>query len=218
MNLENTLRIPVLVDEAWRVLLDIERITPCLPGATLTSRDGDTYHGKIKVKLGAIGLIYGGTVTFLTRDESTRTIVLSASGRETRGNGTASAQVTCRLVGADESTDVFIDTELSITGRPAQFGRGALVEVSGALVGRFAENLAAELSTPATPARPAITDSPRPLPPRTAEPVDLMAVVGTGARKRVAAGAVGLLILALSLLSRRRRRTGGATPKEKRKQ
>jgi carbon monoxide dehydrogenase subunit G len=216
MNLENTLRIPVLVEEAWRVLLDIERITPCLPGATLTSRDGDTYHGKIKVKLGAIGLTYGGTVTFLTRDESAKTIVLSASGREARGNGTASARVTCRLVGADESTDVFIDTELSITGRPAQFGRGALAEVSGALLGRFAENLAAELSTSSAPVRLAITESP--LPPRTAEPVDLMAVVGTGALKRVAVGAVGLLALALSLLGRRRRRTGGTTSKEKRKQ
>jgi len=151
MKLENTFSIPVSAEEAWRVLLDIERIAPCVPGATLTSSEGDTHKGKVKVKLGPIGLTYSGTVTFLSQDADAKVVVLEAAGREMRGNGTAKAQVTCRLVGNGDATDVFVETELAITGKPAQFGRGALAEVSGALIGQFAANLAEELaaSTPA---------------------------------------------------------------------
>ena len=126
MKLENTFSIPVQVDEAWRVLLDVERIAPCVPGATLTSSEGDTHRGKVKVKLGPIGLTYNGTVKFLEQDAAAKVVVLEASGREMRGNGTATAQVTCRLVASGDATDVFVETELAITGKPAQFGRGAL--------------------------------------------------------------------------------------------
>jgi uncharacterized protein len=149
MKLENTFSIPVAAEEAWRVLLDIERIAPCVPGATLTSSEGDTHKGKVKVKLGPIGLTYSGTVTFLSQDAAAKVVVLEAAGREMRGNGTAKAQVTCRLAGNDDgsATDVFVETELAITGKPAQFGRGALAEVSGALIGQFAANLAEELTS-----------------------------------------------------------------------
>ncbi|MER6523845.1 SRPBCC domain-containing protein [Streptomyces sp. NPDC001508] len=152
MKLQNKLSIPASTEEAWRVLLDIERVTPCVPGATLTSRSGDGYHGSIKVKLGPIALTYHGSVRFLSLNEQDRTVVLEAGGRETRGNGTAKARVTCRLVGSgDASTDVFVDTDLAITGKPAQFGRGTLGEVAGTLIGRFAENLARELAVTSPP-------------------------------------------------------------------
>ncbi|SHN43339.1 SRPBCC family protein [Cryptosporangium aurantiacum] len=145
MKLENTLTIPVSPPEAWAVLLDLERIAPCVPGATLTGRDGDRYRGRLKVKLGPIALLYDGVVTFVSQDEDAKVAVLEATGRETRGNGTAKAAVTVRLAGTDQSTDVHVETDLAITGKPAQFGRGALAEVAGTLIGQFAANLEIEL-------------------------------------------------------------------------
>lgn len=147
MKLENTFRIPVPAEDAWPVLLDLERIAPCVPGATLTSRDGDDFHGRIKVKLGPVGLTYNGIIKVLSQDEETKVSVLEGGGRETRGNGTAKAVITCRLVETGGGTDVFVDTDLAITGKPAQFGRGALAEVAGTLIGAFADNLAAEITS-----------------------------------------------------------------------
>ncbi|GHB60089.1 hypothetical protein GCM10010306_062070 [Streptomyces umbrinus] len=215
MKLENTLSIPVAVEDAWRVLLDVERVAPCVPGATLTASDGDEHRGWIKVKLGPIGLTYNGTVTFLTRDERARVVVLEAGGREARGNGTAKALVTCRLTDAGgDRTDVYVETELNVTGKPAQFGRGTLAEVSGALMDRFAENLAAELAAnsqePAErSARPAAAEryaNRAASTEHTAAPLDLIDATGAGALKRVApiALAAALLILALGLRGRRR--------------
>ncbi|KAB2381304.1 SRPBCC family protein, partial [Actinomadura montaniterrae] len=146
MKLENAFTIPVPADEAWRVLLDIERIAPCVPGATLTSRDGDRFDGKVKVRLGPIGLTYSGSVAFVSLDEDAGVAVMEAAGRETRGGGTAKAVVTCRLTGRGGTTDVQVETDLAITGKPVQFGRGALADVSAALLGRFAANLAEEIA------------------------------------------------------------------------
>ncbi|MER6961292.1 SRPBCC family protein [Streptomyces sp. NPDC000618] len=225
MKLQNTLSIPAAVDEAWRVLLDIERITPCVPGATLISQDGDSHHGRIKVKLGPVSLTYQGTVKFLSRNETDRTVVLEAGGRETRGNGTAKALVTCRLVGSgDDSTDVFVETDLAITGKPAQFGRGTLAEVTRTLIGQFAKNLADELATiPPVSADPPTeaptgaagtgaaapsgrSEPPVALPARTAEPIDLIDAAGAGVLKRVAPTATALAALLLLLLVLRGRR------------
>ncbi|WP_280458507.1 SRPBCC family protein [Nocardia carnea] len=149
MKLENTFQIPVPADRAWPVLLDLERLAPCVPGATLTSREGDDFHGKIKVKLGPVGLTYNGVIKILSQDADARIAVLEGGGRETRGNGTAKAVITCRLVESSGVTDVFVDTELAITGKPAQFGRGALADVAGTLIGAFADNLAAEITSSA---------------------------------------------------------------------
>lgn len=224
MKLENTLSIPVAVEDAWRVLLDVERVAPCVPGATLTASDGDEHRGRIKVKLGPIGLTYNGTVTFLSRDERARVVVLEAGGREARGNGTAKALVTCRLTDAGgDRTDVYVETELNVTGKPAQFGRGTLAEVSGVLMDRFAENLAAELaanshesgghsahSAAAEPsAHPAAVErsaNPAASKATAAAPLDLIDVTGAGALKRAVpiALAAALLILALGLRGRRR--------------
>lgn len=146
MKLENNFNIPVPTADAWKVLLDLERIAPCVPGAEVTSRDGDEFNGKMKVKLGPIGLTYKGVIKIISRDESAHLAVLEGGAREARGNGTAKAIITCRLAESGDTTDVFVETDLDITGKPAQFGRGPLNEVAEMLIGRFADNLAAELS------------------------------------------------------------------------
>ncbi|WP_216896576.1 SRPBCC family protein [Nocardia alni] len=146
MQLDNSFSIPVPAAQAWPVLLDLERIAPCVPGATLTGRDGEGFLGRIKVKLGPVGLSYTGTIRVVSADEKAGVAVLEGGGRETRGNGTAKATITCRLVESGDNTNVFVETDLNITGKPAQFGRGALAEVAGTLIGRFAENLAAEIT------------------------------------------------------------------------
>ncbi|MBO0852641.1 MAG: SRPBCC family protein [Nocardia sp.] len=146
MKLDNTFSIPVPIDEAFPVLLDLERLAPCVPGATITDKDGDDYHGKIKVKLGPVGLSYKGIIKVVSHDQQAGIAVLEGRGREQRGNGTANATITCRLVEKDGVTDVFVDTDLAITGKPAQFGRGALADVAGTLIGQFADNLADELT------------------------------------------------------------------------
>ena len=145
MKLENRFTVPVPVDEAWNVLLDVERIAPCMPGATLTSVDGDAFEGTVKVKVGPINLTYGGKARFVSKDDATHVAVIDGSGKETRGTGTAKALITCRLVDKGESTDVEVDTDLNVTGKPAQFGRGVLADVSGKLVDQFAACLSDEI-------------------------------------------------------------------------
>lgn len=205
MQLENRFTVPVPRAEALKVLLDVERIAPCMPGATLTSRDGDAFTGTVKVKVGPINLTYGGKASFLSVDEDKGVVVIEASGKETRGTGTAKAQVTCTLVDRGDSTDVEVDTDLAITGKPAQFGRGVLADVSSKLVDQFADNLSAEIlagtPTPETPAEAAAA------PPRVvkeAEPIDLLGTAGTPVLKRLAPVLVGLLVVVL--LVRRLRR------------
>jgi carbon monoxide dehydrogenase subunit G len=146
VKLENTFTVPVTADTAWQVLLDVERIAPCMPGASLTGRDGDSFTGNVKVKLGPISLTYGGTATFASLDEANHVAVIEASGKETRGSGTAKAVITARLREKGDVTEVAVDTELTITGKPAQFGRGVLAEVSGKLITQFADCLAAEIT------------------------------------------------------------------------
>jgi carbon monoxide dehydrogenase subunit G len=146
MNLEHEFVVPVPVDEAWRVLLDVERIAPCMPGATLLSVDGADFTGSVKVKVGPITVTYEGKATFDEVDETARRVVIAAIGKETRGAGTAAATVTASLVDGGGSTTVRVDTDLNVTGRPAQFGRGVMAEVGAKLVGQFAACLADELS------------------------------------------------------------------------
>ncbi|WP_344454748.1 SRPBCC family protein [Actinocorallia aurantiaca] len=224
MKLQNTLSVPVPAREAWKVLLDIERIAPCVPGATLTSHDGDRFGGKVKVRLGPIGLTYSGTVAFVSRDEEAGTVVMEASGRETRGGGTAKAVITCTLTDHGDTTGVLVDTDLAITGRPAQFGRSTLADVAATLIDQFAANLAADLTASATPAAPTAPDvrepeaadtaAPQPAthaPQPSAEPIDLLQATGGGLLKQFGpvAAATVLLILLLTIL-RRRRNNGSA--------
>ncbi|MCZ2858980.1 SRPBCC domain-containing protein [Blastococcus sp. VKM Ac-2987] len=145
MQLENSFTVPVPVDEAWRVLLDIERIAPCMPGAALDSVDGDDFTGRVKVKLGPINLTYQGKASFVEKDEAAHRAVIDARGKDQRGNGTAAAMVTANLRAEGSVTRVDVLTDLNITGRPAQFGRGVMTDVGNKLLGQFADKLAAQL-------------------------------------------------------------------------
>ena len=146
MKLENRFTVPVPRADAWTVLMDVERVAPCMPGATLTSRDGDDFTGTVKVKVGPINLTYGGKAKFVSLDEAAGIAVIEGSGKETRGTGTAKALITCRLIDKGSSTDVQVETDLTVTGKPAQFGRGVLADVSAKLVDKFAACLSEELA------------------------------------------------------------------------
>jgi carbon monoxide dehydrogenase subunit G len=146
VQLENSFTVPVPVDEAWRVLMDIERIAPCMPGAALDSVSGEDFTGRVKVKLGPINLTYQGKASFIERDEVAHKAVIDASGKDQRGNGTAAAVVTAQLAAEGSVTRVDVHTDLTITGRPAQFGRGVLTDVGNKLLGQFADKLSAQLA------------------------------------------------------------------------
>jgi carbon monoxide dehydrogenase subunit G len=145
VQLENSFTVPVPIDEAWRVLLDIERIAPCMPGAALDTVDGDDFTGRVKVKLGPINLTYQGKASFIEKDEAAHKAVIDARGKDQRGNGTAAAVVTAKLAAEGAITRVDVLTDLNITGRPAQFGRGVMTDVGNKLLGQFADKLAAQL-------------------------------------------------------------------------
>ncbi|HEY7050061.1 MAG TPA: SRPBCC family protein [Jatrophihabitantaceae bacterium] len=146
MQLEHSFTVPVGVEEAWRVLLDIERVAPCMPGASLDSVDGDRFTGTVKVKVGPIGLTYKGKASFVEKDEAARRAVIDAQGKDARGNGTAAAKVAATLQSEGDSTRVDVVTDLNITGKPAQFGRGVMVDVGNKLIGQFADCLAGQLA------------------------------------------------------------------------
>jgi carbon monoxide dehydrogenase subunit G len=142
MELEHSFTVPVPADQAWDVLLDVERVAPCMPGATLDSVEGDEIKGRIKVKLGPVSMTYAGTARFTERNRDAGVVTLEASGKETRGAGTAAATVRSELHGEGDQTEVTVHTSLNVTGRPAQFGRGVMADVSAKLIGVFANNLA----------------------------------------------------------------------------
>lgn len=141
MELTNEFTVDVPVDEAWIVLTDVARIAPCLPGAQLQSVEGDEYRGVVKVKVGPVTAEYKGKAMFLERDEAAHRAVLRAEGRETRGQGNASATITAQLEPSGASTRVSVTTDLAISGRVAQFGRGVLADVSSKLLGQFVDSL-----------------------------------------------------------------------------
>lgn len=142
MDLQNSFVVNADIETAWKTLLDVESVAPCMPGATLTSFDGDNFTADVKVKLGPVSMTYGGEGTFVSRDEATHTAVIEGVGKESRGTGTAKALVTTTLVAeSPERTRVDVVTELTITGKAAQFGRGVMADVSKRLIDQFANNL-----------------------------------------------------------------------------
>ncbi|HEV7897144.1 MAG TPA: SRPBCC family protein [Planosporangium sp.] len=158
MRLDHSFTVPVQVEKAWEVLLDLPQIAPCMPGATLTGVDGDSFTGTVKVKLGPISLTYQGKGRFVERDEAARRVVIEASGKDTRSAGTAAATVTASLSGEGDMTRVDVGTDLKVTGRPAQFGRGMIADVGAKLIGQFADCVASTLTSAppeAPPAEPA---------------------------------------------------------------
>lgn len=160
MKLEHSFTVPADLDTVWQAVLDPERVAPCMPGATLTEVDGDAFKGSVKVKLGPISLLYKGSGEFLSKDQDARTVVIKASGKDSRGNGTAAATVTVTLTAEGSSTRGAVVTDLSITGKPAQFGRGLISEVGGKILDAFSTCLASKLAPSEPPDSAAATEGP----------------------------------------------------------
>jgi carbon monoxide dehydrogenase subunit G len=209
VELNSEFRVEVPAAKTWEVLTDVERVAPCLPGATLLSVDGDEFTGAVKVKVGPITVSYNGEATFVEKDAAAQRVVLKASGKETRGNGNAAAVVTAQLKDEGDATSVVITTDLTISGKAAQFGRGVLADVAGNLIGQFAKALEADLlgGAPAAQTRHVASE-----PTATAaagDSVDLLKVVAVPMAKRAAPALVALVAGAAIgfLLGRRNRQS-----------
>jgi uncharacterized protein len=172
MKLENEFTVPAPVSAAWGVLLDVERVAPCLPGATIDGAEGDAYTGTMKIKIGPITTSYKGTVKIEEADEAAHRAVMRASARDSRGQGTAAATITSTMQEVEGGTRVHVETDMRVTGPAAQFGRGVMQDVSAKLMGRFADCLAAEIAGAGATAgqAPAETASPAPDGARVAAP------------------------------------------------
>ena len=162
MEIADNFRVSTPIEDTWKVLLDIEGIAPCLPGAQLQEIEGDEYRGIVKVKVGPITAQYKGTATLAEVDEAGRRLVIDATGRDTRGQGNATASIVVTMLEEGDGTRVDVVTDLAITGKVAQFGRGVLVDVSSKLMRQFVENLERDVLAThgATPDAPAETDTP----------------------------------------------------------
>jgi uncharacterized protein len=143
--MENEFRVDAPIEQAWETLLDLERITPCLPGAALEEESGDEYKGTMTIRLGPVTQKYNGTVSFEETNEESHRAVLKADGKDARGQGTASATITSTLTEEDGGTKVHVETDMHLTGRVAQFGRGVQQEVATKLINQFAECLEKEI-------------------------------------------------------------------------
>ncbi len=228
MELTNEFRVERPVEETWAVLTDVERIAPALPGAQLQEIEGDEYRGIVKVKVGPITAQYKGKATFVEKDDTNHKAVLKAEGRDTKGQGNASALITASLVPDASGTKVTVHTDLTVTGKVAQFGRGIMADVSTKLLNQFVEQLettilagdahpvegaslaAAPLAEPkSSPNGADAAEGPtiRRLDMPEAEPVDLMDAAGASVAKRVVPLAIGGLVLLLFVRGLRRRRS-----------
>ncbi|MCH9707040.1 MAG: SRPBCC family protein [Actinomycetia bacterium] len=221
MQLENSFTVPSDTETAWQTLLNVEAIAPCMPGATLESVDGDDFSGNVKVKLGPVSMVYGGTASFLSKDESRHTAVIKGTGKEKRGTGTAQANVSLVLTAEDESrTRVDVTTDLMITGKAAQFGRGVMQDVASRLVDQFASNLETVIAARSGGTDSSAADGPSddpagggdsaavgtsegsaappaspPAPIQQAEALDLGSVAAAPVLKRVVPVAVGIVVV-----------------------
>ena len=232
MEIADNFRVSTPIDATWKVLLDIERIAPCMPGAQLQEIDGNDYRGVVKVKVGPITAQYKGTATLVEADASTHTIVLDANGRDTRGQGNANASIVVTMLEEDGGTRVDVVTDLSITGKVAQFGRGVLDDVSAKLLKQFVANLerdvlsaqdagvsdtepdidlsavaddSTEIRLPPSTTNGFAASGPRNIESAEAEPIDLLEMAGGSTARRVVPIVVGALALFLVWRLLRRR-------------
>jgi hypothetical protein len=214
MELKNEFRVSVPIDVAWAVLTDLERVAPCMPGAELNEVEGDEYRGVVKVKVGPITAQYKGTARFLEKDVAQHRAVLRAEGRDTRGQGNASATVVATATPDEGGTLVSIETDLSITGKVAQFGRSIMGDFTTKMLGEFAERLEADVRSASSTAQPesesrgapppeveqpaGIPENPvRTIHSAPAQPVDLMGTAGPSILRRVipVAAAVAVILV-----------------------
>jgi len=208
LNHEFTVNVPVA--EAWAILTDLERIAPCLPGAQLTEVEGDTYRGQVKIKVGPILAQFKGQASFVSRDDVAHKASLKGEGRDTTGKGNASATITAELTSVTPtSTKCTVHTDLSISGKVAQFGRGALADVSDKLLAQFSENLNQLISAAPAPSEPAVAEtSPAPSEqpairkidgPEVA-PLNLLDTAGSTIAKRAIPALIGIAVLVAVLV------------------
>jgi len=209
MKLENEFRVDVPVEEAWRVLLDVERIAPCMPGAQLQEVEGDEYRGIVKVKVGPITAQYKGVARITESDDTNHRAVIRAEGRDTRGQGNASATAIAVLQPDGDGTRVSIDSDVTITGKVAQFGRGVIADVSAKLLDQFVACLERDVLSSVGGAPPSNevpeNSRARAIEAPEVEPVDLLRTAGAPVLKRavpVAAAAVVVIVVVLILLLR----------------
>ena len=209
MELQNSFVVPTDIDTAWAKMQDVEGLAPCMPGATLESHDGDDFTGNVKVKLGPVSMVFGGQARFVSKDEATHTMVIEGSGKETKGSGTAKGMVTAVLVAeAPDRTRVDVNTDLTITGKAAQFGRGVMQDVAGRIVDQFSANLATMIGATGAAAAgaaaagaaggdagTATATAPAPAVPQADEAIDLLGTAGAPVLKRAIPVAVGLVVV-----------------------
>ncbi len=209
MDLNHEFIVNVPVNDAWVILTDLERIAPCLPGAQLTEVEGDTYRGQVKVKVGPIVAQFKGQASFVTRDDAAHTASLKAEGRDTTGKGTASAIITAQLTSVTPtSTKCTVVTDLTISGKVAQFGRGALADVSDKLLKQFSENLnqliasapAATTATAATTTVAAAGPEIRKIDSAEVAPLDLLGTAGAPILKRAIPAVVALIVVVIAAI------------------
>ena len=230
MELKSEFRVGIPVEQAWSTLTDVEFIAPCMPGAQLTEIDGDEFKGGVKVKVGPITAQYKGSAKFVELDEANRRIVLEASGRDSRGAGNAAAEVIAEMTPDGDGTKIAIATDLKVTGKVAQFGRGVMADVTEKLIGQFVDSLEQKLSEigdqddsdaetadaaadggdaadgsgdAGETAEAPSSSGPRQIEMAEPEPVDLLETAGRPMLKRILAP---LAVVAFFLLNRRRRR------------
>lgn len=190
LNHEFTVSVPI--ERAWSVLTDLETVAPCLPGAELQGQEGEAYLGRIRIKLGPIEAQYRGQVSFVEADAAARRVVLLAEGRETRGQGNVKATIQAELVEVAAGTQVCVATDLGITGRVAQMGRGLVADVSTKLMDRFVENL--ENGPLAGEAEPVVVGDAG-VAGATAEPVDLLQLASGSTLRRLVPVLIGLAVV-----------------------
>ena len=214
MELNHHFTVNVPVAEAWKILTNVELIAPCLPGAQLQEVEGDTYRGVVKVKVGPIQAQFKGQASFLERNDVDHKAVLKGEGRDTGGKGNASALITAQLTSISAtSTKVVVNTDLAITGKVAQFGRGAMADISDKLLAQFSENLntliseipsdaaaepaVAEVAAPSASAEPVVRkiDAPE------AAPINLLDAAGSTMLKRALPVVAGIAVLVVILIA-----------------
>ncbi len=206
MELNNDFEVAAPIDRVWDVLTDVEQIAPCLPGAQLQEVEGDEFRGVVKVKVGPITAQYKGAASFVERDDAGHRAVLRAEGRDTRGAGNAAADITALLEAVDGGTRVTVTTDLTVTGKVAQFGRGVMADVSRKLMGQFADNLsdlistadgeaAAEAGSTPEDESPSETEAVRVVDSPEAEAIDLLGAAGAPVLKRLVSTLVVLAVV-----------------------
>jgi len=210
MDLNHEFVVNVPVAEAWAILTDLERIAPCLPGAQLTEVEGDTYRGQVKIKVGPILAQFKGQASFVSRDDVAHKATLKGEGRDTTGKGNASAMITAELTSVTPtSTKCTVHTDLSISGKVAQFGRGALADVSDKLLAQFSENLNQLISAAPAPSALVVAETPstpseqptiRKIDGPEVAPLNLLDTAGSTIAKRAIPALIGIAVLVVVLV------------------